>query len=248
MTGRLTIDARLRCEAEPRHTARTPKDRLPVPNRDNIGKLSSPECPVSPPIGRRGRDCVRRGWQARTELPHQPSNQKGSNMASGYRSHCPSAGSPRGTICNLVDKDGKRRLNQTIGAEPQYRPTPQWMPSIHPPPRRASTATCSRGLIDDSRWFARARSRRGVLDSPTMGNGNSCGAGPLTDTTSRYLVGFTVRISTETSIDLLPAIRLGQIEPTETYGSSELATDTQPDVCEGTNHHSGHLSVGSTQA
>ena len=42
-----------------------------------------------------------------------------------------------------------RRPDRSIVAEPQYRPTPQWTPSVHPPPRRASTATCSRGLIDD---------------------------------------------------------------------------------------------------
>ena len=117
-------------------------------------------------------------------------------MASGYRSHRPSAGSPRGTICNLVDKDGKRGPNQTIGAEPQYRLIPQWTPSVHLPPRRGSTATCSRGLIDDSRRFARARSRRSVPVSPTTGNGNSCGDGPLPNTTSRYLVGSAACIST----------------------------------------------------
>ena len=92
------MDMRLRCEAEPRHTAGTPKDRLPVPTRENIGKPSSPRCPISSPVGRRRRDSVRRGRQAQTELPHQPSNQEGLNMALGYRSHHPLAGSSRGTI------------------------------------------------------------------------------------------------------------------------------------------------------
>ena len=82
----------------------------------------------------------------------------------------------------------KERIEQTIGAEPQQRLIPKRTPSVHPPPRRASTATCSRGLIDDSRRFARARSRRSVPVSPTTGNGNSCGAAPLPNTTSRYLV------------------------------------------------------------
>ena len=35
-----------------------------------------------------------------------------------------------------------------------------------------------------------------MLVSPTTGNGNSCGARPLPDTTSRYLVGFAAHIST----------------------------------------------------
>ena len=48
------------------------------------------------------------------------------------------------------------------------------------------------GLIDDSRRFTRARSRRSVPVSPTTGNGNSCGDGPLPDTTSHYLVGSAV--------------------------------------------------------
>ena len=49
-------------------------------------------------------------------------------------------------------------------------------------------------------------------------------------------------------MDLLPAIRLGWIEPTETYEPSEPSTDTQGDVCEGMNRHLGHLSVGSARA
>ena len=67
--------------------------------------------------------------------------------------------------------------------------------------------------------------------SPTTGNGNSFGAGLLPDTTSHYLVGSAAHIS-NTGIDLLSAIRLGRIEPTETYGPLEPATDTQGDVCE----------------
>ena len=90
------------------------------------------------------------------------------------------------------------------------------MPSVHPPPRRANSATCLRGLIDDSRRFTRARSQRSVPVSPTTGNGNSCGAGLLPDTTtgSRYLVGCA-------DYRPIPAIQLGRIEPTETYGPSE---------------------------
>ena len=80
--------------------------------------------------------------------------------------------------------------------------------------------------------------------SPTTGNGNSCGAGPLPDTTSRYLEGSAARSAKDKGIDLLPAIRLRQIEHTETYGPSEPVTDTQGDVCEGTNRHLGYLSVG----
>ena len=68
--------------------------------------------------------------------------------------------------------------------------------------------------------------------SPTTGNGNSCGAGPLPDTTSRYLVGSAAHISIkDMGVDLLPAIRSGRIESTKTYGLSGPTTDTQGDVC-----------------
>ena len=69
--------------------------------------------------------------------------------------------------------------------------------------------------------------------SPMTGNGNSCGAGPLPDTTSRYLVGSAGRISIkDMGIDLLPAIRPGRIKPTKMYRPLEPTTDTQGDVCE----------------
>ena len=161
-------------------------------------------------------------------------------MASGYRSHRPSAGSPTGTIRNLVDKDGKRRPNQTIGAEPQYRLTPQWTASVQPPPRRVSTATCSRGLIDNSRRFARARSRRSVTVSQTTGNGNTCGAGPLPGTTSRYLVRSTIndQYLQFGSDGSSPPKRMDHRSPPRHSGGR----------WRGTNRHSGNLLVGPGRA
>ena len=176
----------------------------------------------------------------RTELPHQPSNQEGLNMALGYHLHHPSAGSPRGTIRNLVDKDGKRGQNRTIGAKSQYRLNPQWMLIFHPPPRRASTATCSRGPIDDSRRFARARSQRCVPVSPMTGNGISCSAGPLPDTTSRYLVGSAV-------YDQYQQFGVDGSSPPKRTGYQSLPRHLGGRL-QGTNRHSGNLSVGPAQA
>ena len=119
------------------------------------------------------------------------------------------------------------------------------MPSVLPASRRASTTTCLIGLINDSQLIVRARSQRSVPVSPTMENGISCGAGPLPDTTSRYLVGFTTCIST--MIQVLTSYQQFGLD-----GSSppkRTCYKSLPPILSGTlarnDPHSGYLSVGS---
>ena len=113
---------------------------------------------------------------------------------------------------------------------------------------RASTATCSRELIDDSQRFARARSRRSVPVSPTTGNGNSCGAGPLPDTTSCYLVGFATRISTRYGYRPLTSNSAQTDRAHRNVRAIRAYHRHSGGRLRGTNRHSGHLSVGTTRA
>ena len=168
----------------------------------------------------------------RTELPHQPSNQEGSTWPRVTARIVPRQEAQEAQYETSSIRTERRGPNRTIGAEPQYRLIPQWTLSVHPPPRRASTATCSRGLIDDSRRFARARSRRSMPVSPTTGNGNSCGARPLPDTTSRYLVGFAARISTRRGYRPLTSNSARTDRAHRNVRAIGAYPDTQGDVCE----------------
>ena len=104
----------------------------------------------------------------------------------GYRLNRPSAGQP-GEY--LRDKDGKRTANQSIVSEPQYRFTPQWTPSFHPPPRGGPAPLLVRENLSITRRIARARNRRSMLVSPTMGKCIEPYTGPLPDTTGHTACG-----------------------------------------------------------
>ena len=104
----------------------------------------------------------------------------GSIWRSGYCSHHPPAGQP-GEY--LRDKDGRRTPNRSIVSEPQYQFIPQWIPNFHPPPRRGPAPLLVREDLSITRKIARARNRRSMSVSPTMGKSNQPYTGPLTDTT-----------------------------------------------------------------
>ena len=78
--------------------------------------------------------------------------------------------------------DGERR-NRSIVGEPQYRFTPQWTPSFHPPPRRGPAPLLVREDLLMTRRIARARNRSSLPVSPTMGKYIQPYTGPLTATT-----------------------------------------------------------------
>ena len=127
------------------------------------------------------------GRQMRTQPLHHPSNQEWINHSDwGYRSHRHSAGQP-GEY--LRDKDGRRTPNQSIVSEPQHRFTPQWTPSIHPLPRQGPAPLLAREDLSITRRIARARSRRSVPVSPTMGKCIRPYTGPLTGTTGHSACG-----------------------------------------------------------
>ena len=104
------------------------------PHVTNIGKPSRPACPVSPHSRTKGK-----GWRlegaASADRGVLTNHQirKDQHGPTGYRSHRPLAGQP-GEY--LRDMDGRRTPNRSIMAEPQYRFTPRWTLSFHPPSRR----------------------------------------------------------------------------------------------------------------
>ena len=68
--------------------------------------------------------------------------------------------------------------------------------------------------------------------SPTTGNGNSYGAGPLRDTTSRYLVGSTARISTRHGYRPLSSNSARKDRAHRNVRANGACLDTQGDICE----------------
>ena len=100
-------------------------------------------------VGRRGRAGVRRGRQMRTETPHHPSNQDWINMALGLP-FASSSGrptrriSPRQGRKENAEPNNRFRASATIytAMDTELSPASQ---------TRASTATCSRGLLDNTK-------------------------------------------------------------------------------------------------
>ena len=68
--------------------------------------------------------------------------------------------------------------------------------------------------------------------SPTTGNGNSCGDGPLPNTTSRYLVGSAARISIGHGYRPLTSNSARMDRAHRNVRAIGACLDTQVDACE----------------
>ena len=147
----------------------------------NTGKPSHPECPVSPHDRTKGKGRRPKG-AANADRDTSPS------IKSGVDQH-----GTRVTVrivlrqanqenISATRTEGEHR-NRSIVAAPQYRFTPQWTPSFHPPPRRGPAPLLAREDLSMTQRIAHARNRRRVPVSPMMGTCIQPYTGPLTDTT-----------------------------------------------------------------
>ena len=160
--------------AHPRAVSRSPP-------ATNTGMPSRHECPVSSPIGQRGRVSVRRGRQTRTEIPHHPSKSGMDQHGSRVTVRIVLRQDNQEVISS--DKDERRTPNQSIVYKPQHRFTLQWTPSFHLPPRRGPAPLLAREDLLNTQRMAWARNRRSMPVSPTMGKCIQPYTGPLTGTT-----------------------------------------------------------------
>ena len=128
----LPLDTRVNCEAKPHHTADTQGGQLPSPHSARTPASRVDQVPCQSADQRKGK-------VLRPEGAATMNQETSTYMISGTDQHC-SRVTAHIVLQQAEQEDmptsrtERRQPNHSIGAEPQNQPTPQWTPSVHPPP------------------------------------------------------------------------------------------------------------------